>query len=269
MKIALAFAALFFGPTVEARSSEVETSLLIKRETNFERMRRGLTPLAPTRRAAAGSRLDARASAVPCTLSNTVGYIQLTRDDGTSAGYISKVFDSQRSYTRSEELADALQVALPSLSTSTYAVNILAVNGPDPEHPYLGDCRRAILHIRSRAAWVRTIMQLTTFLTTPRSYAYLAGTGASPANSPPSSSAGTSLQSLGYNGPSESQIWTVDCATRQISAQWTNVDYTQPATTIFYDTAVDYLGITADLATFNHVFDGEDTYAVTFTFVPM
>lgn len=36
----------------------------------------------------------------------------------------------------------------------------------------------------------------------------------------------------------------------------------QPATTIFYDTAVDYLGITADLATFNHVFDGEDTYAV-------
>ncbi|KAJ6570218.1 hypothetical protein DFH09DRAFT_1313418 [Mycena vulgaris] len=81
----------------------------------------------------------------------------------------------------------------------------------------------------------------TIFTLRPCSSAYLAGTGPSAANSPPFSSAGTSLQSLGYN---------------------TNTDSPQPATTIFYDPVVDYLGLTSDLGVFNDAFRNEDAYAV-------
>ena len=45
-----------------------------------------------------------------------------------------------------------------------------------------------------------------------------------PANSPPSFSAGHSIQSLGYNAPAESTIWHVDCLTGAVTGQWTNVD---------------------------------------------
>ncbi|KAJ6631024.1 hypothetical protein B0H10DRAFT_704360 [Mycena sp. CBHHK59/15] len=278
MKISVALTALFFGslvaadsgifaddgsvlsaPTVVERSAEArsfQVGHLQKKETNSDRMRRGLPPLPPTRiRSALEDRLQPRTSPIPCSpLSNTLGYVQVTKSDGTAAGYISKTFDDQRSYTLTTSLSAALQVILPSLSPFDGPIDILASNGPDAAHPYLGA-------VGGSGGY--------TFGPGIGGYSYMSGTGASSPNSPPSSSAGTSIQSLGYNAPSESQIWSIDCLTRQISAQWTNTDSSQPATSLFYDPLVDFLGLTSDLDTFNDDFVDEGAYAVTFTFVPL
>ncbi|KAJ7178846.1 hypothetical protein C8R43DRAFT_472035 [Mycena crocata] len=269
MKIQVALAVLFFGSFVSANSgifsgdgqvvpSPVERSLkarsgLIKKETNAERLRRGL-PLLPPSRRSPGYKPRPRPSQRPCVpLSSTWGYVEVTKADGTAAGYIRKTFDDQNSYTLTPSKSSALQVKLPSSSPFTGPFNILGINGPDKKHPYLGA-------VGGSSGYHFAHGQLGS--------AYLAGTGASPANSPPSSRAGTSLQALGYNGPAESQIWSMDCKTRGLSAQWTNTDLSQPATTIFYDPVVDYLGITSDLEVFNGHFGSEGAYAVTFTFIP-
>jgi hypothetical protein len=88
------------------------------------------------------------------------------------------------------------------------------------------------------------------------------------------------LEALGYDAPSESQIWTLDCSLG-ITAQWTNIDGSefistlirtlpstctlptaQPATSIFYDPVVNYLGLTGDLATYNNEFGDGATATV-------
>jgi hypothetical protein len=88
-------------------------------------------------------------------------------------------------------------------------------------------------------------------------YAYLSGTGHTPANSPPSFSAGHAIQTLGYNAPCESTIWYINSATLALTAQWTNTDGSQPATSIFYSPGVDFLGIIGDFAKFVATFPGE------------
>jgi len=94
----------------------------------------------------------------------------------------------------------------------------------------------------------------------------MAGVGHTNAGLPPSGTAGTSIQTLGYNGPSESQVWMINCELN-ITAQWTNVDSTQPVTILFYDPIVNYLGATGDVNLYNSDF-GDGAYAVTFTYIP-
>ncbi|KAJ7116361.1 hypothetical protein C8R44DRAFT_792296 [Mycena epipterygia] len=268
MKIQVTLAVLFFGSFVSANSgifsgdgqvlpTPVERSLdsravkgvLEKKETNAERLRRGLSPLPPSRFAP-----RARPSPRPCTLPSTPGYIKVTKPNGNAVGYISNEFDGQRSYTVTTSQSTALQVTLqPSSSPFGAPFNILAINGPDVAHPYLGA-------VGASSGYHFSPGQLGS--------AYLAGTGASPANSPPSSSAGTSMRSLGYKAPGESEIWSMNCRSGVITAQWTNADSSQPATTIFYDPSVNYLGLTSDLGVLNGHF-GEGAYAVKFAFVPL
>ncbi|KAJ7678540.1 hypothetical protein B0H17DRAFT_1078624 [Mycena rosella] len=272
MKLQVALAALFFGAFISANSGifsddggvlsdpaegapEARTVKggLAKKETNFERMRRGLPPLPPARRSS-GFKPKPVPSKVPCApLSSTAGYIKVAKSDGTAAGYISKTFDGKRSYTLTQSTMSALEVKVASSSPFNGPFNLLGLNAPDTHHPYIGAVGG------SKGYY---------FGNGQRGTAYLAGTGTSAANSPPSSKDGSSLKSLGYNAPSESQIWSMDCTTRAISAQWTNSDSTQHSTTIFYDPAVHYLGLTFDLDAFNHRFN-EGAYAVTFTFVPL
>ncbi|KAJ7039563.1 hypothetical protein C8F04DRAFT_1085704 [Mycena alexandri] len=257
MKIHVAFAVLSFGSFVAGLASRggqlspspVERSSLMKKETNAERLRRGLSPLPPTRR----DKLNPRPSPQPCgPLSSSWGYIAVTESDGGFIGYIRQTFNAQQVYTVTTSKSSALEVTLPSTSPYSGPFNILAVNGQDKRHPYLGavggESGYHFSHGHSGSA-------------------YLSGTGASPANSPPSSSAGTSMQSIGYKGPAESQIWSMDCKTKVITAQWTNTDSSQPETTIFYDAVEKYLGLTSDLDAFN--VGPEDAYGVTFTFVPL
>ncbi|KAJ6468457.1 hypothetical protein C8R45DRAFT_1218931 [Mycena sanguinolenta] len=254
MKISVILAVFLFesfvsaglSPTPVKRSSQLDKSNV---ERNADRLRRGLPPLPPFRR---GDRPPPRPSQQPCVpLSSPSGHIEVIKADGTIAGYISSEFDQQHAYTLTTSKSSALQVNLPSTSPFSAPFNILAVNGQDIRHPYLGAVGGANGY---------------RFGQSQRGSAYLAGTGASPANSPPSSRGGTSMQSIGYNAPGESQIWSMDCKTREISAQWTNADSTQPKTTIFYDPADKCLGLTFD-GTLN--VDPQAAQSVTFNFVPL
>jgi hypothetical protein len=84
---------------------------------------------------------------------------------------------------------------------------------------------------------------------------------------PPSFLAGHAIQALGYNAPCESTIWSLNSATLALTAQWTNVDGSQPATSIFYSPRVDFLGIIGDFAKFVATFPGEGAYLVKLKFV--
>ncbi|KAJ7242769.1 hypothetical protein B0H12DRAFT_1312274 [Mycena haematopus] len=286
-----------FLPTSVKRSSQLDRSLEEKGtvQRNADRFRRGLPPLPPFRR---GDRplcnqsspllsdiklkrgLDPPSNPAcrfPVTLivlsyhASPSGNIQVIRADGTTAGYISSEFDPQHAYTLTTSRSSALQANLPSMSPFGDRFNILATNGQDIKHPYVG------------AVGGGNDYHFGPGQRGPSS-AYLAGTGAcnSPidstssisdiiheasANSPPSSRAGTSMQSIGYNAPGESQIWSMDCETREINAQWTNTDSSQPPTTIFYDAVDQYLGLTSDLEAFT--VGPQDGQAVTFNFVPL
>lgn len=220
-----------------------------KRITNAERLRRHLPLLPPTRRTGA---LSPRASCVP--LADGRGTIQVRRaSNGNVLGYIRKAFDGQNSYTFSSNVLDALTVKLSSTSISSGAQEISAVAGPDPAHPLIGA-------VGGSGGYNFNPGQL--------GYAYLSGTGHTPANSPPSSTAGHSIQSLGYNAPAESTIWFVDCLTLDITAQWTNADGSRPATSLFYDPPVDFVGLIGDFNKFVSTFPGEGAYLVTLHFIP-
>jgi hypothetical protein len=93
-------------------------------------------------------------------------------------------------------------------------------------------------------------------------YAYLAGTS-SIAQGPPAS-AGTSLQSLGYNGPAEATMWSHNG--NVLTAQWINSDGSKNPTQTFYDPAVNFVGLVGDLTAFNTSFPGENAVAVTLQF---
>jgi hypothetical protein len=79
-----------------------------------------------------------RASCVP--LSTGSGKIQVRKaSDQSILGYIRQEYDGQRSYTFGA-LANALSVQLGSTDSNDVggAIDIRAVNGPDPAHPFVG-----------------------------------------------------------------------------------------------------------------------------------
>ncbi|KAJ2927503.1 hypothetical protein H1R20_g9579, partial [Candolleomyces eurysporus] len=232
-----------------ARSAEHFTPTPTEeRITNGERLRRGLKLLPPTRRSGA---LVPRASCIP--LSNGAGKIQVKREsDGSILGYIRNTFDGQNSYTYGS-LENALKVQLSSTSINAGAIEIVAIDGPDNAHPFVGA-------VGGSAGYNFNPGQL--------GYTYLSGTGHTPANSPPSFEAGHSIQSLGYNAPAESTVWTVDCLTGSITGQWTNVDGSQPSTSVFYNPAVDFVGLIGDFNKFVETFPNEGAFLVTLQFIP-
>ncbi|KAJ7618333.1 hypothetical protein DFH06DRAFT_97888 [Mycena polygramma] len=243
-------------PAVAGRSGAVAYRAWSKtKETNFERMRRGLPPLAPTRRRS-GIRPRISPSPDPCTvlLVNT-GYIKVTRD-GNDYAYISKTLDGQKSFTKTatgQLDSTALTVTLP-VSPFGGPFDITAT-GSDPSYTLVGA-------VGGSGGY--------NFQPNNLGYAYLAATGHTPANTPPSSTAGTSIQSLGYNGPSESQIWSLDCQTLELTAQWTDSDSSQSPTSFFYDGAVDFLGLVGDTSKFAASFPGEGVvFGLKFFFVPV
>lgn len=86
--------------------------------------------------------------------------------------------------------------------------------------------------------------------------------------------------------PAESTIWSLDCLSAEIAAQWINVDgcesistasaprvvfmasdnvikcTAQPSTGIFYNPAVDFLGLVGDMNQFNSAFADEGAFLV-------
>ena len=57
--------------------------------------------------------------------------------DGVVLGYIRNTFDGQNSYTYGT-LANSLTVQLSSVDSSAGFIEIRAVDGPDPAHPFVG-----------------------------------------------------------------------------------------------------------------------------------
>ncbi|KIM89278.1 hypothetical protein PILCRDRAFT_813211 [Piloderma croceum F 1598] len=98
-------------------------------------------------------------------------------------------------------------------------------------------------------------------------FSYLAGVTHTDAGMPPSAIAATSLQALGHNMPSESQIWTMKCSLG-IFAQWINPSASRAPTSIFYDPAANFLGLTGDLTSLDAAYPKDGVIAVSFTFVP-
>ncbi|KAF8142736.1 hypothetical protein K438DRAFT_1994647 [Mycena galopus ATCC 62051] len=189
---------------------------------------------------------------LPFELCGSSGYIQISRaNDGVPLGYVQKTFVPWPVYTHGA-LENALIVRLPA-SCSSGPIDLVATNGPDAVHNNVGA-------VGGNMGYNFTPGNL--------GYAYFSGTGHSDANSPPSLSAGTSMQSMGYNGPSESQIWTLDYATRALTAQWTNTDSSNPSTNLYYSGTYRYLGLVGDFNKYVNVFPEDNPILVTATFVP-
>ncbi|KAJ7034488.1 hypothetical protein C8F04DRAFT_1259995 [Mycena alexandri] len=217
-----------------------------KKETNADRFRRGLGPLPPTRRE--HNKFRPRASAVPCT---RLSKLQINKaSDGEKIGYLSARFNHRHAYTVHPMPAAALKVAVPPVTTFGVAINLVAENPPDSTHMFLGAVDDGQGNIGSGEAGV----------------AILSGTSSVRGNSPPSSSASTSL-TLANHGGVESQIWTMNCQSRQVAAQWTNNDNSHPQTTIFYDPVHEFLGLSGDLEAHNAAVS-KRAFAVLMTFVP-
>jgi PEP-CTERM motif len=162
----------------------------------------------------------------------------------TLVGYVSDAYDGQNTFTITSNVSNALDVQIDS-TLSLFAIN--AVNAPDASNTYVGA-------VGGSGGY--------DFASNNPGYAYLAGTGLAAAG-PPSSSVGTSPQSLGYNGPAEATIWSRTGNT--LSAQWENTDDTIAAATVFYDPTVDFLGITSDLADYEAKYT-DNSHAVTLVF---
>ena len=176
----------------------------------------------------------------------SAGKIAVTRvSTGLLLGYISKEFDGQNSYTYGAEV-NALKVRLPNGLSEGVVFEMTATNGPDTAYPIVGSVGGSAGYNfkPNQIGFVCKSMMMTRvcLFLIARSYTYLSGTGHSasglyimstkltmscvsaPAGSPPSTSAGHSIQSLGYNAPAESTIWSINCATFAITGQWVNSD---------------------------------------------
>lgn len=183
-----------------------------------------------------------------CHAGTLVGNLAVIRKStGALLGYMRKTFDGQNSYTYGT-CANALQV---SFDPTTSPFPIKALNGPDSAHPYVGA-------VGGSGGY--------NFNTGSVGYTYFSGTGLTPANSPPSSSAGHSIQALGYNAPAESTIWIL--TGNVLSSQWVNTDGSVRSAVFFYDAGVDFLGQNGDLAKFSQTFPGEGAFEVTINYVP-
>jgi hypothetical protein len=238
-------------PALTAYSRE----LLERSIPNGERLRRGMPLLAPSRTKRRPAAVYPRASPAngPCSFKATG---KLAVYDGTGTvlqGYVRKTFDGQNSYTKTSNTADALTVQLPGGAAAAGPFKITTSNGPDPSHNFFGA-------VGGSGGYNFKANQL--------GYAYLSGTGNTPAGSPPSFSAGHSIQALGYNAPAESTIYSINCQTRQISAIWVNVDETTSNAQFMYDPSVDFLSIVGDYAKFVSTFPGEGAVIQTLFFDP-
>ncbi|KAJ7358473.1 hypothetical protein DFH08DRAFT_953616 [Mycena albidolilacea] len=220
-----------------------------EKETNAARFRRGLGPLPPTRRE--HNDLSPRASAAPCTrLSNNVGTLQIRRlSNGERIGYLGKRFNRDNAYTVRPQPRAALRVTVPPITPFGVVINLIVANAPDSGHPYLGAVDAGHGTLGDGEA----------------GFAILSGTSGARMNSPPSSDAGTSL-TLRHGGI-ESQIWKMNCQTRQITAQWTNTGGGQPRTAILYDPVHKLLALSGDPQAYEAAMS-RGAYEVMITFVP-
>ncbi|KAI5464365.1 hypothetical protein BGZ63DRAFT_401320 [Mariannaea sp. PMI_226] len=194
----------------------------------------------------------------PCPTYPQTGKIKVYNTDNTLLGYVRNFYDGQRSLTVGT-LAQALEVQL-------------SWDGDACANPT--DISLPMQNLQDADASAHNHVGLVggsggySFRSGAVGYAYMAGSAYTSPNSPPQY-VGNSIQSLGYNAPSESSVWTFDSSSGALSLKWTNAaggpTAPNPAT-IAYDPLGDYLFGTGDIDAFNSAF-GEGAYAVSFVFV--
>ncbi|KAJ7601518.1 hypothetical protein DFH06DRAFT_1406830 [Mycena polygramma] len=171
------------------------------------------------------------------------GFIKITRD-GNDYGYISKTLDGQKSFTKTATAqldSTALSVTLP-VSPFSGPFDITA-SGSDPSYTLLGA-------VGGSGGY--------NFKPNNLGYAYLAPTGHTPANTPPTPR---------LHRPQDRSL---DCQTLELTAQWTDSDSSKSPTSLFYDGAVDFLGLVGDTSKFAASFPGEGAvFGLKFFFVPV
>jgi len=175
----------------------------------------------------------------------STGDIAVYNAAGTSLlGYVSDTLDSQNSLTYTANIAAALEVQI--YITGTSPISILELNPPGPNH-YVGG-------VGGSGGY--------NFASNQDGYAYLAGTALTGTGATPTS-AGNDIQSLGYNAPVESTIWSLEGDV--LTAQWIDSDSTANPAVVYYDPEVNFLGLTSDLSGYNSAY-GDSASAVTFEF---
>ena len=180
----------------------------------------------------------------PAKASTVTGDLAVYKN-GTLIGYVSDVYDGQNSFTYTANIASALEVQVNTSSSAPFSV--LSVNHPGT-NLYFGA-------VGGSGGY--------NFSSSSDGYAYLTDTGLTAAGATPTSTS-TDLQSLGYNAPAESTIWSFNGNT--LGAQWVDANGTVvDPVTVFYDPTVNYLGITDDLSGYNSAY-GDGAYAVTLDF---
>jgi hypothetical protein len=172
------------------------------------------------------------------------GDIAVYNGSNTLLGYVSDVYDSQDSFTFGA-LSNALVVNIGTPVSAPFSM--LESNPPGPNH-YFGAVGGSGGYYLSSSSV---------------GYTYLSGSALVAAGSTPSASA-TDINSLGYNGPEETTIWSVD-GSNVITAGWVNTDNTTGSDTTFYDPVANYIGLTGNLASYN-AFYGDGAYAVNLVF---
>ncbi|CAD6970395.1 unnamed protein product [Tilletia controversa] len=184
------------------------------------------------------------------------GYIQLRKvSDGSVLGLVRVVLDSQKSYTYTPDTsgANALIVSIAAGWKFGSIIDFPTENA-DSQYQQIGA-------VGGSGGY--------NFLSN-MGYAYLAPVAHADIGTQTNAHA---INAVGYNAPAESQIWTIN-EDFSITATWTepqtanNPQQGVPAT-IFYDTAVDFVGIVNNLDTFIPVFPGEGAFAVTAHIVPI
>ncbi|KAJ7167712.1 hypothetical protein C8R46DRAFT_1269975 [Mycena filopes] len=194
-----------------------------KRETNFDRIRRGLPPFPPrTERNQNLKQCTPDSQAQPAPPSP--GYIKVTGSN-TAVGYLAPA--SAGYYAPVPARSGAQLFTLPSTSAFRRAINIGIASPPDAGQPYLGGAGVAVTGGYDLGFGSPNYANVI----------YTAShTPGRPADTP----------------PLESQIWTLSC-TLQITAQWTNSDGSMEPTTfvaVAPGTSANRIVLTADATRF-------------------
>lgn len=185
-------------------------------------------------------------SIAPAQAASVSGEIAVYKvSDNTLLGYVSDVYDSQNSFTFTVDIGNSLIV---NINTPVSAPFAMLESNPPGTYDYFGA-------VGGSGGYDLT--------PTGPGYTYLSGSALTAAGATPSTSA-NDINSLGYEGPDETTIWSVD-GSNIITGTWVNADSTQQLATTFYDPVVNYLGLTGDLAAYNGVYS-DGAYAVNFVF---
>ncbi|CAE6501411.1 unnamed protein product [Rhizoctonia solani] len=243
--------------------------------TNAKRFARGLPPLNPRKRTpnrgvhngALHARQATHVASAPRAETSPVAPIStkcniLVKNSATGQelGFVSKEWNDFAEYGPLESTQDnALEVSFSaSPDTPTHQIDLLAVNGKSPAHPFMG-------------AGVGFGSEDPTIGPGNPNFLFLLGVTQTPAGSTPSSEANNSFsQATGADSPSESAIWSYDPITRVFTSQWVNPDGSSAKTNILWsnqDGRNDLFTMTGDADAFRAKY-GVDAPEVNFTCVP-